>query len=127
MTTAAYGASIYQSIDYPIDTVNINRARLRGFNKHKEMVKNHKETDSMPGLSKTYTTAKLLDQFPMYLRELHRVDGITLSYVIRVTVVLPSVINAPIPRIWSGNHTSMMEGLISYTPHNELAYDSDNV
>ena len=120
MTTAAYGASIYQSIDYPIDTVNINRARLRGFNKHKEMVKNHKETE-------TYTTAKFLDRFPMYLRELHRVDGITLSYVIRVTVVLPLVINVPIPRIRSGTHTSIMEGLISYTPHNEPAYDSDNV
>ena len=94
------------------------------------MVKNHKEPDSMPELSKTYTTTKFLDQFPMHLRELHGVNGITLSYVIHVTVVvpvvLPPVINAPIPRIWNGTHTSMMEELISYTPHNGQVYDSDN-
>ena len=66
----------------------------------------------------------------MHLRELYGVNGIDLPYVIRVTVVihvvLPSVINTPIPRIWRGTHMSMMEDLISYNPYNGPAYDSDN-
>ena len=39
LTTAAYGTLIYQSIDRLIDAVNLNRAGLRDFNRHKELVK----------------------------------------------------------------------------------------
>ena len=42
---AAYGATIYSSIDRIIDSVSLSRARLREFKKHKEMVTNHTEPD----------------------------------------------------------------------------------
>ena len=70
---------MYHLIHRPIDAGNLTIARLREFNKHKEMVENHKQPDSMPTLSKTYTTTKFLDQFHMHLRELYGVMGIAIS------------------------------------------------
>ena len=68
LNLAAYGATVYASINRDIDTVNLTRARLREFKRHKEMVTNHKKPEPLGDLSKTFTATKLLDQFPTYLR-----------------------------------------------------------
>ena len=68
LNLAAYGATLYSSIGRVIDTANLTRARLRDLKKHKEMVTNHKKPEAMNELSKTFTIAKFLDQFPTYLR-----------------------------------------------------------
>ena len=63
----------------------------------------------------------------MHLRKLHGVIGIALSYVIRSTVAVPSALSPLITLcIWSGTHTSMIEELITYTPHDDPSCDSDN-
>ena len=68
LNLAAYGATLYSSIGRVIDTANLTRSRLREFKKHKEMVTNHKKPEAMNELSKRFTIAKFLDQFPTYLR-----------------------------------------------------------
>ena len=127
LNMASYGATIYQAIGRPIETANLTRQRLREFKKHKEMVKNHKEPLTLPELTKAFTVAKFLDQFPSHLRELHGVNDVALTYIIRDTVVVPGVLPILLPlKTWSGSSTSMMEELIDYSPHNGPAYESDN-
>ena len=91
---AAYGATLYSSIGRVIDTANLTRSRLREFKKHKEMVTNHKKPEAMNELSKTFTIAKFLDQFPAYLKELLGINNVALSYVIHTTAEVPAALPA---------------------------------
>jgi len=94
LTIAAYGAKVsYRSINRQISTVSLNRDRLRAFQRHQEMIKNHTESESLPEQSKTFTAQKFLDQLPTYLREILGVNKDSLAYVIRESLVVP--INPP--------------------------------
>ena len=127
LTLAAYGATIYSSINRTYDTASLSRARLREFKKHKEMVSNHTEPDALPSINKTFTVTKFLDLFPTHLRELHGINDVALSYVIREPAAPPAtlpVLQALKP--WAVGQNSLMGELIAYTPHTGPAYDSDN-
>ena len=127
LNMAAYGAMIYSSISRDVDTINLNRARLRHFKRHLDMVENHKEPDELAAISKSFTVVKFLDQLPTYIRELHGVSKVSLAYLIRETPI-PTI---PLPPLlanvpWSENKNSLMEELIQYTPHNGPDFDADN-
>ena len=127
LNLAAYGETLYSSIGRVIDTANLTRSRLREFKRHKEMVTNHKKPEAMNELSKTFTIAKFLDQFPTYLRDLLGTNNVALSYVIRTTAEVPTTLPALTAlKTWSAPHTNMMDDLISYTPHDGPSFGSDN-
>ena len=110
-----------------LETDLLSRARMRDISKHKEMVENHTEPTDLPIISKTFTIMKFLDQFPTYLRELHGVNGVSLSYVLREPETPQNSLPLVLPnRPWSGTRTNMMDELILFTPHSEPSYDSDN-
>ena len=124
---AAYGAKVYASIERDVETANLSRARLRHFKMHYDMITNHDKPDSMPAISKTFTVVKFLDQLPTYLRELHGVAKVSLSYLIRENSIPPN----PLPPLlnnvpWSEGKSSIMDELIDFTPHDGPNYDADN-
>ena len=91
---AAYGASIYTLIDrLPILPNMLSRTWLKQFKLHKDMVDNHTSPEDLPEISKNFGIMKFIDQFPAYLREMNGVQGIPLSYVIRVNENPPPVLN----------------------------------
>ena len=127
LTIAAYGAKIYRSIGRQITTASLNRERLREFQRHYEMIKNHTEPDSLPELSKTFTVQKYLDQLPTYLREMLGINKVPLAYVIRESSHEP--INPPAlqqGKPWGREIDDMMSELIEYSPHSGPAYQADN-
>ena len=78
-------------------------------------------------MGKLFTVAKFLDQFLLHLRKLHGVNNVALSYIIRDQEVIPAVLPPLMPLVlWSAGHTSMMDELISFGPHKDLAYKYDN-
>lgn len=127
LNTAAYGAMLYTSINRTVETAILNRARLREFKRHKDMVDNHTEPESLDQISKSFTVMKFLDQFPTYLRELHGVSKVALSYIIRENENPPNPLPALVAnRPWGGENTSMMDELIINTPHTGPSFDADN-
>ena len=54
MILATYGAYIYASIGREINADNLQRARLREFKVHREMVDNHTEPSDMEKVSKSF-------------------------------------------------------------------------
>ena len=114
-------------IGRPVEVGNLTRARLIEFKLYKAMVDDKKEPESMPELSKLYTIAKFLDEFPTHVSDLNGVSGVVLSYLIRETAAVPAELLTLISlRTWSGDNTSMMDELIDYTPHTEPACMTDN-
>ena len=70
---------------------------------------------------------KFLDQLPTYLRDLHGVSGVSLSYVIRDDENVPE----PLPAIrpthpWSQDYGSVMEEHIMCVPHTGPDFEADN-
>ena len=127
LTQAAYGAKLYASIERNVDTANLNRARLRQFKLHLDMVTNHEEPDSLPSISKAFTVVKFLDQLPTYLRELHGVSQVSLSYLIREDATPPNPLPPLLPNVpWSNDRNSIMDELIQFTPHDGPNYEADN-
>ena len=70
LNIAAYGANNFTSVERKLTAESLSRSRLREFKSHKQMVKNHNNTESLPELSKTFTIMKLLYQMPNHLREM---------------------------------------------------------
>ena len=78
-------------------------------------------------MTKQITVIQFLDQFPTYLRELLGTNNVALSYVIRPTNTVPAVLPVLVPlKPWCALHTSLMEELITYTPHNGPSFDAGN-
>lgn len=127
MIVAAYGAKIYSSIGRTITTASLNRDRLREFQRHREMIENHREPESLPELSKSFTVQKFLDQLPTYLREMLGVNKVSLAYVIREESIIPVSLPAlQQNKPWGRENDDLMNELIAYTPHSGPAYQADN-
>ena len=91
------------------------------------MVDNHEESGNLAPISKSFTVVKFLDQLPTYIRELHGVSQVSLSYLIRET----SIPLLPLPPLrpdlpWSARSESIIDELIAFTPHHGPNYDADN-
>ena len=128
LKTAAYGAKLYDMIGRNNITAELlTKARLREFKNHQEVVENHTEPEALPAISKTFTLAKFLDQFPTYLRELLGTNKVALSYIVREEAIpstpLPPLISG---KPWCNLHTNLMDELVAYAPHHGSAYDDDN-
>ena len=127
LTLAAYGAKCYTLVNHPVETTNLTRSRLREFKKHLNVVDCHKDPDTISDVSKTFTVMKFLDQLPTYLRDLHGVSGVSLSYVIRADDKVPN----PLPAIrpthpWGQDYGSVMEEHIMCVPHTGPDFEADN-
>ena len=127
LSLAAYGAKMYVSVERDVDTINLNQARLRHFKRHMDMVENHKEAEELPPISKSFNVVKFLDQLPTYIKELHGVSQVSLAYLIRESSTPPTPLPVLEPNVpWSEGHSSLMDELISFTPHSGPNYNADN-
>ena len=127
LNLAAYWAKLYHSIGRPVSSAVLSRSRLREFKNHKAMVDNHNDPEDLPEITKSYTVMKFLDQFPTHLREMLGVSKAALSYVIRDDADPPRPIrNLQQNKPWSVGLESVMEELITYTPHTGPAFEADN-
>lgn len=110
-----------------VDGTSLSLPRLKHFDQHKKIVKDHKDpTDDTPKVSKTYHISKALDMLPNYLRSKLGVRGVALSYVIRELETPPALeqLHNDVP--YAQVSGSLMEELISHTPHNGVGWTEDN-
>ena len=127
LSLAAYGAKLYHSIGRPVTSAILSRSRLREFKNHKTMVDNHNEPEDLPEITKSYTIMKFLDQVPTHLREMLGVGKVALSYVIRDNIDPPRPMAAlQQNKPWSVGLESVMEELITNTPHTGPTFEADN-
>ena len=124
---ACYGARIYEIIGRDINAQSLSINRLKDFDRHKALIKNHKDPkDEIPKVSKSYSIDKALDALPNILRARIGVRGIALSYVIRQDATPPMLDPLDNHHPYAGSSGSMMEELIKYTPHDGIGWDEDN-
>ena len=69
MVLTAYGAEIYEMIGRPIYPNSLSTNLLKQLKHHRTIIKNHKNPDSLPEVSKTFGIMKVIDIFPTFLRE----------------------------------------------------------
>ena len=123
---AVYAAKIYDMIGRDLTQAALNRARLRLWENHRQLVEEHEDPEQLPSVSKTFGIVKAMDLVPNHLRDRLGVRKVALSYVIRETVD-----NGPIPAqaddsATSDGYDSIMDELIDFTPHTGDSYKSDN-
>lgn len=123
---AAYTATLYDMIGRPITEATLAAALIREFRIHRQLVKDHKEPDSIKSISKSFTIMKALDQLPGYLREVIGVQGVALSYVIRENPTPGNVPALAANKATSANYSSIMDELIDHCPHIGAGFAEDN-
>lgn len=91
MKDAAFAAKNYSMIGRAITRDSLSAARIQEYKILRDLLKNHKDPDKLPVVSKTYTVTKALDALPGYLREKIGCRGVALSYIIRQDPTLPVI------------------------------------
>lgn len=101
--------------------------RLKQLELHKRIVDDHKDpTDDNPKVTKSFPIDKALDTLPNILRSRLGVRDVALSYVIR-----EESIPSPLDELMDGQpyseaSGSLMNELISHTPHDGVGWEEDN-
>ena len=127
LTYAAYGAKCYNLIGRNVEEANLGRVRLQEFKKHLNLIDSHTDPDTIDDVTKTFTVMKFLDQFPTYLRDLHGVSNVSLSYVIRKEREPPNPLPAlTLTKPWGEGFSSVMEEQIRCVGLVGPDYDEDN-
>ena len=126
MIAATYTARTYDLIGRPITVDSMSRSRLKAYENHRQLVKEHEDPEKLPEVSRTFGIVKAMDLVPSHLHDRLGVRKVPLIYVIR-DVVDPG--SAPDPAAGSNTSaefTSISEELIHYTPHSGEGYAEDN-
>ena len=126
MKDAAFTAKIYSMIGRVITRDSLSATRIHEYKILRDLLKNHKDPDKLPVLSKTYTVTKALDALPSYLREKTGCRGVALSYIIRQDPTPPAIPAQAVGSATSDDYNSIMEELIDFCPHNGPEFDEDN-
>jgi hypothetical protein len=124
---ACYGARTYTIIGRDVDGTSLSLRRLKQLELHKKIIEEHKDpSEGIPKVSKTYSIDKALDTLPTFLRSKIGVRGVALSYVIREVAVPPALdpLHTDVP--YSQESGSLMNELITHTPHDGVGWDEDN-
>ena len=122
-----YGARMYSMIGRDVNANSLSLRRLRELELHKAIVEDHKDpSDEIPKVTKTFSISKALDILPNFLRSKLGVRGVALSYVIREQGTPPPLDPLGINLPYSDNSGSLMNELISHTPHTGVGWDEDN-
>ena len=126
LIAAAYTANLYDMIGRAITAETMSRSRLKAFDKHRVLIKEHEDPEKMPMVSKTFGIVKAMDLVPSHLRDRLGVRKVPLTYVIRDTVATG---NAPLPEAasnTSADFDNITDELIEFTPHSGEGYSEDN-
>jgi len=124
---ACYGAEIYTLINRTVTGTSLSIRRLKQFDIHKHIIKEHKDPSSdVSKVSKTNSIGKALDGLPTYLRSKIGVRGVALSYVIRQETVPPTLEPLSNDLPYAEASGSLMNELINHTPHNGGGWEEDN-
>ena len=106
------------SVGIQVTAASLSKSNLRGFRRHKQMVNNHNDPESLLELSKISTIMNLLDQIPTHLREMLGLSKVGLYYVIQYYPTSPIMLPPLQPNlIWSLETSVMTDELVAYTPH----------
>ena len=126
MVAAAYTAELYDMVGRDITADSMFRSRLKAFDKHRALIKEHEDQEKMPAVSKTFSIVKAMDLVPSYLRDRLGVRMVPLTYAIRDTI---NPGNAPLPVAASNTsegYDTITDELIDFTPHSGEGYAEDN-
>ena len=126
LIAAAYTAKIYDMIGRNIDHHTMNRERLKLFDAHRLLIKQHEDPEKLPQVSKTFGIVKAMDLVPGHLRERLGVRGVALSYVIREPSAPPALPAQAANSATAEGYDSIMDELIKFTPHTGGEYAEDN-
>ena len=113
-------------IGRPITEATLAAVLIREFRIHRQLVKDHKEPESINSISKSFTVMKALDQLPDYLCEVIGVRGVALSQVIREDPNPGNVPALAANKATSADYSSILDELIDYCPHMVAGYAEDN-
>lgn len=123
---AAYAARSYQMVGRVLSQDGLNRARLKLFERHAELVKDHVDPEKLPVVTKTYGIMKAMDVLPNHLREHLGSRKIPISYVIRDNDNPPALENLAPNKVTGASYDSIMDELIAYVPLTGDHYIEDN-
>ena len=123
---AAYAARCYQMVGRTLTQDGLSRNRIKLFEKHAELVKDHVDPEKLPVVTKTYGIMKAMDVLPNHLRERLGSRKIPLSYVIRENENPPALENLAANKATGASYDSIMDELITYVPLTGDQYIEDN-
>ena len=126
LIAAAYTANLYDMIGRNITAETMSRSKLKAFDKHRVLIKEHEDPEKMPTVSKTFGIVIAMDLVPSHFRDRLGVRKVPLAYVIRSTVATG---DAPLPEAASNKSAgfdNFTDGKIKNTPHSGEGYSEDN-
>ena len=123
---AVYGAKMYRLISRPIGHDSLNRARLKGFERHSILMTEHEDPEKLPVVSKTFGIVKAMDLVPGHLRDRLGSRKVPLAYVIRENVQPPTLGNLKVDECVGESYDTLADELIAHTPHSGSEFAEDN-
>ena len=123
---AVYAACCYQVVGRTLTQDGLSRMRLKLFERHAELIKDHVDPEKLPVVTKTYGIMKAMDVLPNHLRECLGSRKIPLSYVIRDEENPPVLENLAPDKATGASYNSIMDELIAYAPLTGDQYIEDN-
>ena len=123
---ACYGVRLYHLIGRDHSQDGLSRARLKLFEQHPKLVKEHSDPEKLPTVDKNFGIVCAMDLLPSHLRDRLGVLKVPLSYIIRANQV-PSKVDNLAPNKGTGvTDDSIMDELIDYIPLSGEHYNEDN-
>ena len=126
---AAYAAQYYSIVARPIDAISMEWNRIKNFRSLKNIIKNHKDPEELPEVSKKISIMKAIELIEEYLRGILGVEKTPLAYVIResVTPIVPLRQNPLRPNLPYGtNYNGFFEEMVACASHDTVSYPEDN-
>ena len=123
---ACYAARTYALINRGLSQDGLSRARLKLFEQHEKMVKEHVDPEKLPSVDKNFGIVRAMDLLPSHLRDRLGVAKVPLSYIIRSNET-PSVVENLAPNKATGEtYNTIMDELIACIPLSGEHYNEDN-
>ena len=126
LKVACYAAKSYALIGRTINQDGLNRDRLKLFEQHRKLIKEHNDPDKMPSVDKSFGIIKAMDLLPSHLRDRLGVRKVPLSYVIRDDEAPAPIGNLAPDKATAAEYTSIAEELIACVPLSGDQYNEDN-
>ena len=126
LKAAAYGARMYNMTGRTITHASLDRDRLRKFEQHRQLVKEHEDPEKLPEVSRSFGIMKAMDLVPTHLRDRLGVNKVPLSYVIRDDVIPPALQPQINGEVHGPPYVDLMEEMINHVELNGSTYNEDN-
>ena len=125
----SYAANYYNIVQRPIDYNSMAWRRIKHFKDLKTIVKNHKNPEDLPEISRKITIMKAIELIEEHLRGVLGVINVPLAYVIRKEPEVPITIVTNPLRVdlpYGTSFQSFYDEMIACANHTGAAYSEDN-